>query len=168
MQLHRSENAASQEKRQRALALMLRGYGKGLKFSELQSVERIRALEERQRLLEEAAAAAQIGIWACELPFETLTWTGGVYDIFELPQGFRVSREETLGFYTDESRKMLEEVRSRAIRECGGFTLDTEITTALGKPRLMRITATVEYENNVPARIFGIKQDVTRSAAFGH
>jgi PAS domain-containing protein len=109
--------------------------------------------------------AARIGVWQCDLPFETLTWTSAVYDIFELPRGFRVTREETLGFYTRESREMLEAVRAEAIRNGTGFSLDAEIVTALGKSRLMRITATVEYEIDRPIRIWGTKQDITPDQA---
>ncbi|MFC5066531.1 hypothetical protein [Flaviflagellibacter deserti] len=120
---------------------------------------------EKGRLLGSAgtppAGTARVGIWQCQLPFETLTWTSAVYDLFELPRGFRVTREEALGFYTKDSREILEEVRTRAIQDGTGFTLDAEIMTALGKPRLMRITATVEYEIDRPVRIWGTKQDIT-------
>jgi PAS domain-containing protein len=127
--------------------------------------DRIRMLEHRQRILEEAAAAAGVGIWECELPLEHITWTRGVYDIFQLPPGMRITRDEALGFYTDQSRGILEEKRSRAIGEGTGFTLDTEIMTALGSSRWMRITATVEYKDDAPVRIFGIKRDITEERA---
>ncbi len=108
------------------------------------------------------ADSAKVGIWQCQLPFETLTWTSAVYDLFEVPRGFRVTREETLGFYTKESREILEAVRTQAIQDGTGFTLDAEITTSLGKPQFIRITAIVEYEIDRPIRIWGTKQDITR------
>jgi PAS domain-containing protein len=104
---------------------------------------------------------AKLGVWECELNGETLTWTNGVYDMFEMPRGFRITREEILGFYSEESRRQLEDIRSRAIREGHGFTLDAKIVTAMGKERWMRITADIEHENGVPVRIFGMKQDIT-------
>jgi PAS domain-containing protein len=60
---------------------------------------------------------------------------------------------------------MLEFVRTRAIQEGIPFILDAEIITSLGKRRWVRITASVEYENQVPVRIFGTKQDVTEEKA---
>lgn len=124
-------------------------------------LEQNRAPEHRQNPLEGAANADMPGIWECLLPYETLTWSDSVYDLFELPRGFRVSREETLGFYTEESREMLEAVRTRAIQDRTPFSLDAEIVTALGKRRWVRIKATVECENDAPVRLFGTKEDIT-------
>ena len=36
------------------------------------------------------------GLWECDLTNETLTWSGGVYDIFGLPRGTVVSRSDAL------------------------------------------------------------------------
>jgi PAS domain-containing protein len=125
-------------------------------------------LEQRLSQLTGESTGGAVGMWQCDLPHETLTWTDGVYDIFELPRGFRVTRHEALGFYTPQSREMLEDVRSRAIRDGKDFTLDTEITTALGNARRMRIIAHVKYENGKPVRIFGIKLDITSEKSSIH
>ncbi|BCJ89403.1 hypothetical protein IZ6_01380 [Terrihabitans soli] len=102
-----------------------------------------------------------IGTWECELPFEHLTWSDEVYDLFELPRGMRITRSEALGFYTDESRAALETIRAGAIEKQESFTLDLEIHTALGKTRWVRITANIEYRDGVPHRLYGTKQDIT-------
>ncbi|WP_245259121.1 putative bifunctional diguanylate cyclase/phosphodiesterase [Salinarimonas rosea] len=133
------------------------------------------ALSERDRLVaaQEAALAhgakifarscevAKVGVWECALPDERLTWTDGVYDIFELPRGTPVTRARAVRHYDPASLAELDRLRSRAIREQAGFTLDARITTARGAARWMRITATVESEGGVPVRIFGMKQDIT-------
>lgn len=109
-----------------------------------------------------AEAAGRIGTFECLFPFETLTWSDEVYDLFDLPRGMRLTRSETLGFYTDESRATLETIRQGAIEKRTRFTLDAEIITALGKQRWVRIHAELEYDDNgVPVRIFGTKQDIT-------
>ncbi len=125
-------------------------------------------LEQRLSQLEGETAGGTTGMWQCDLPHETLTWTDGVYDIFELPRGFRITRPEAVGFYTQKSLKMLEEVRRRAIRDCTDFTLDTEIMTALGNSRRMRIIGHVKCENGRAVRIFGIKQDITEEKSNIH
>lgn len=104
---------------------------------------------------------APVGTWECVFPFELLTWSDEVYDLFEMPRGMRIGRHEALGFYTDESRDILEAVRTRALQDQTSFTLDAEIHTALGKQRWIRIIANVEYENGAPRRLFGTKQDIT-------
>ena len=117
--------------------------------------------EQRRRLFDRASATARIGVWQCELADESLQWTDSVYDLFELPRGSVVTREQILALYTETARKQLEVVRSRAIANCSDFSLDAEIVTARGTRRWMRLTGTVESQNGVAVRIFGMKQDIT-------
>ncbi|MDH7798565.1 MULTISPECIES: diguanylate cyclase [unclassified Beijerinckia] len=123
--------------------------------------EQSAALAHSRKIFDRASATARIGVWECELADEGLTWTDQVYDLFELPRGAPLDRQNLLTFYTPESLHQLHERRSRAIAERGGFHLDAEIITAKGRHRWIRITATVECENGLPVRIFGMKQDVT-------
>jgi PAS domain-containing protein len=117
--------------------------------------------------VETAYMHAPVGTWECQLPFETLTWSDEVYDLFELPRGMRITRTEALGFYSEESRRMLEAVRISAIENRTGFVFEAEIQTAFGKTRWMRITASVEYKNGEPHRLYGTKQDITGERQFG-
>lgn len=115
----------------------------------------------RQCLLERASATARIGIWSCTLPDERLTWTNGVYDIFELPRGSLVERGTSLKMYAPESAKQMQALRAEAIATCGDFNFDAQIITAKGNPRWMRITATVDGMDGKARRIFGMKQNIT-------
>jgi len=119
------------------------------------------SLAHSRKIFDRASAAARIGVWECSLPDEQLQWTDVVYDLFDLPRGSMPDRKATLECYPRSSRQMLEAMRSRAIEERSGFTLDAEITTFAGRSRWIRITATVECEDGVPVRIFGMKQDIT-------
>jgi diguanylate cyclase (GGDEF)-like protein len=123
------------------------------------------ALAHSRKIFERASAAAKIGVWECNLPDQSLTWTDQVYKIFEIPRGSPLFREQILECYSPASLSALREVRSKAIAERGGFNLDVEITTAKGRRRWIRLTATVECENGVPVRIFGMKQDITEEKA---
>jgi two-component system sensor kinase FixL len=114
-----------------------------------------------KKMYDRASALAKIGIWECDLATEALTWTDGVYDLFELPRGAPVDRAAPLALYEDESRREMEELRARAIEEGGSFSLDVRIRTARGNERWIRLTADVELENGRPVRIFGTKQDIT-------
>ena len=126
------------------------------------AMDRRRSAEQhRQYLVERASATARIGIWSCTLPEETLSWSNGVYDLFELPRGSAVSREQILKMYAPHSRRHMQALRKQAINTLGDFNFDAEITTATGKQRWMRITATVDGVNGRARRIFGMKQDVT-------
>jgi two-component system, LuxR family, sensor kinase FixL len=114
-----------------------------------------------KKMYDRASALARIGVWECDLATEALTWTDGVYDLFELPRGAPVDRATPLALYEDESRREMEELRARAIEEGGSFSLDVRIRTAKGNERWIRLTADVELENGRPVRIFGTKQDIT-------
>jgi diguanylate cyclase (GGDEF)-like protein len=120
------------------------------------------ALEEQRRsLFDRASATARIGIWQCNLADNSLLWTNGVYDLFEIPRNTPVTRELTLALYTETSRLEMEAARARAIATCSDFSLDCEIVTATGKRRWMRLTGAVESRDGVAHRIFGMKQDIT-------
>jgi diguanylate cyclase (GGDEF)-like protein len=119
------------------------------------------ALAHSRKIFDRASAAARIGVWECDLPSTTLRWTDVVYDIFDLPRGSALDRQQILTWYTPDSVHELHLRRSRAIEERGGFSLDAEIVTPKGNRRWIRITATVECEDGEPVRIFGMKQDIT-------
>lgn len=123
--------------------------------------EQEQALAHSRKIIERSSAAARIGVWECSLPDETLTWTDVVYDIFDLPRGSALNRTEVLTCYCPTVVEELNARRARAIRERSGFTMDAEILTALGNRRWVRLTATVECEDDIPIRIFGMKQDIT-------
>lgn len=117
--------------------------------------------EQRRTLFERASATAKLGIWQCELGSERLTWTNGVYDIFELPHQAPITREMILEFYTPESRRLMAAARSHALAHGSDFSVDVEITTPKGNRRWVRLTGAVESRGGVPSRIFGVKQDIT-------
>lgn len=103
-----------------------------------------------------------MGVWECDLASETLSWSDGVYDLFDLPRGMPVTRAMTRALYEEESCHAMERLRAKAIEERAGFSLDIRNTSACGTRRWIRLTADVKCESGVPARIFGLKQDVTR------
>lgn len=99
--------------------------------------------------------------WECDLQTGDVRWSPGVYDLFGLPRGSRVTREQAVAMYTPESQAILEEVRAQAIASLGSFTFDAEIVRPDGSLRRMRLTADVECRDGVAVRLYGTKQDVT-------
>ncbi|WP_421916936.1 diguanylate cyclase domain-containing protein [Mesorhizobium sp.] len=150
----------SEPARQRDAAIIARLKGELSAQAEMIREQAV-SLAHSRKIFDRASAAARIGVWECSLPDETLHWTDVVYDLFDLPRGALPDRQRTLACYPPECRKALEVMRSRAIEERSGFALDCEITTFAGRNRWIRITATVECEDGVPVRIFGMKQDIT-------
>jgi diguanylate cyclase (GGDEF)-like protein/PAS domain S-box-containing protein len=120
-----------------------------------------RSIDHLKTLYDQAARLAKIGAWECDLSSETLTWTDGVYDLFDFARGSTIRRPWTVEMYEDESRREMERLRAEAIRTGRGFAMDARIRTNGGASRWMRLTAEIAYAQGRPARIFGAKQDIT-------
>ncbi|MGH6681325.1 MAG: diguanylate cyclase domain-containing protein [Bradyrhizobium sp.] len=122
-------------------------------------------LARSREIFERASAAARLGTWECNLSTETLQWSPGTYDMFDIPRGSPLVRNQTLACYPAKALEMLEAIRSRAIEQRTDFNLDAEIVTAKGNRRWIRITAMVECAGTRPIRLFGLKQDITEEKA---
>ena len=107
-------------------------------------------------------AAQGIGSWACDLSDNSLAWTGPIFDLFELPHDARISRDEIVALYCEESRVAMERLRAYAIRHRRGFTVDTKIRTVGGRHRWMRLLAVPVCEGDRVVRLHGLKQDISR------
>jgi PAS domain-containing protein len=119
-------------------------------------------------MYDRSSLLAKLGAWECDLATNALIWTDGVYDLFELPRGSVIDREQTAALYEPESCREMERLRAQAIATGSSFTLDAQIRTARGNLRWMRLTADVECENGIPVRLFGAKQDITAEKAVWH
>lgn len=98
-----------------------------------------------------------VGCWECDLADDSLIWSGGVYDIFGLPRGVRVTRDESVALYSEESRIMMSRMRSYAIKHRRGFTLDAEIFPVVGGSRWMRLIAAPICNGSRAVRLHGLK-----------
>ena len=99
----------------------------------------------------------RIGRWECDLADNSLTWSNEVYDIFGIPRGEVVAREDAVALYGEDSRAAMEKLRAYAIRHRRGFTLDVEIRPVHAAPRWMRlIAAPVCIEDRI-VRLQGLK-----------
>lgn len=113
-------------------------------------------------LHDDRLAAQGIGKWTCDLADNSLAWTDPVFDLFGLPRGARLSRDEIVALYCDESRAAMERLRAHAIKHRRGFTVDLEIRTVAGRRRWMRLLAAPVCEGNRVVRLQGLKQDISR------
>ena len=97
------------------------------------------------------------GCWECDLWDNSLTWSGGVYDIFGLPRGAKISRQEAVSFYSEDSRARMERLRAHAIAHRRGFTVDVEIRP-IGQPRRwVRLIAAPICSNDRTIGLHGLK-----------
>jgi len=104
-----------------------------------------------------ALSAHHAACWECDLADNSLTWSGGVYDIFGLQRNARITRDECVSFYSERSRAIMERLRSEAIRNQNGFTMDAEIHPVVGDVRWMRLIAAPVFEDGRVVRLQGVK-----------
>jgi PAS domain-containing protein len=97
------------------------------------------------------------GCWECDLTDDSLTWSGGVYDIFGLPRDAVISRKECIGYYREESRAKMERLRANSIRHRRGFPIDVEIRPVTGQRRWMRLIAAPVCVEGRSVRLHGLK-----------
>jgi PAS domain-containing protein len=97
------------------------------------------------------------GLWECDLSDDGLIWSGGVYDIFGLPRNAKISRDEIVALYCEESRAAMERLRAHAIRHRRGFTLDVEINSVTDGRRWMRLIGAPVCEDGRAVRLHGLK-----------
>ena len=108
--------------------------------------------------LPEELAEQGVGLWSCDLSDNSLTWSWGVYDIFGIPRGTSVRREEAVALYSDGSRAAMESLRAYAIKHRRGFTLDAELRPAQGGPRWMRLIAVPVCDGRRVVGLHGAKR----------
>ena len=97
------------------------------------------------------------GLWECDLSDNSLIWSGGVYDIFGLPRNVKISRDEIVALYCEESRAAMERLRAHAIKHRRGFTLDVEINSVTDGRRWMRLIGAPVCEEGRAVRLHGLK-----------
>jgi len=97
------------------------------------------------------------GEWICDLADNRLSWSREVFTIFGLPDGARITRDETVALYCEPSRAAMEALRAYAIQHRRGFTLDAEIAPVIGERRWMRLIAAPVCEGGEVVRLHGLK-----------
>ena len=108
--------------------------------------------------LDQYDGADDVGSWQCDLTnHDALTWSDKVYEIFGLPLGSQVEREDAVAKYREHSRGVLERLRSYAIHRKCGFMLDAAINS-LGDTRWVRILAAPVIDNGRVIGLRGLKR----------
>ena len=107
---------------------------------------------------DEELAEKRVGRWECDLVHnDSLTWTNEVYDLFGFRRDTQVARSDAVGRYCDQSRDILERIRSYAIGHCRSFVLDAEISPSIGTRQWIRIVAAPVLSDHRVVRLQGLK-----------
>lgn len=109
---------------------------------------------------DEWLAARGIGRWHCDLSTMRLTWSTGVYHLFDWQWDQTLERSAILPIYQSQSLSAVERLRSYAIRHRRGFTIDADLRLSDTR-RWVRVIGAPVCEDKRVVALQGWKIDVT-------
>jgi diguanylate cyclase (GGDEF)-like protein len=119
------------------------------------------ALQRSVTAFGQAERIASIGSWRFVLPNGPLTWSDGVYRIYDLPREVEADVELGLQFYVGASRKLVQDNLNKAIATGQSFDFEADFRTATGRQRRVRCLGEAAMEDGAPVALSGVFQDIT-------
>lgn len=121
---------------------------------------RLELLEHRKHitLLKELGSLTQIGAWELDIKTKEVYWTDEVKIIHDVEKSYVPNLEESINFYTPESRVRLKAALDNSEKTGEVFDLEMEIISATGRKKQVRAIGRVDNEVGI---IYGTFQDIT-------
>ncbi|MEQ5836632.1 EAL domain-containing protein [Marinobacter sp. NFXS9] len=91
------------------------------------------------RLLQMTEASGQLGLWQLDTRSNRMTWSDGLYRLFDLRPGSDISPEHAL-FYFQEHQQRVRALFRRCVRSGASFTRDLHILTDKQRLRPVRLS----------------------------
>lgn len=115
-------------------------------------------------LLHQAEEVAGTGTWDYNLVSKTISWSEGMYRLFELSKGEQVGPDIYLKYAVAEQHVTASRI-TNAIKK-GKLAFEESITVKVGKKvKVLKTKATiVNDENGYPLRVLGVDMDITVSS----
>lgn len=114
------------------------------------------------KFLQETQQVGHIGSWEVSMVHQTVTWSQGLREIFEVGPDYQPDFDSGLAFYTNENdRKELEAAFKNAARDGTIFRIVLPITTQKGRKRWIFTLGKADLVNGTCVRVYGISQDIT-------
>ena len=123
------------------------------------------ALHASQALLSQTGRIGGVGGWELDVATQALSWTDETCRIHDLPPGHRPTRAEAVGYYTPESRAVIEQAVAAGMASGERWDLELALTTATGRAIWVRAVGEAEFVDGKPVRLFGAFQDITARRA---
>ena len=140
--------------------------GTGLVQTVLDVSDYVQAEAGRKRanqLLFATQALAELGGWEVDLQHNQVTWTDGVYRIFETtPQAFTPTPATVLALFTDESLAINEAAYQASGQPTTTHEFEIEMLTLKGRRIWLHSRGTTTWEQDRPVKRTAIVQDITR------
>jgi PAS domain S-box-containing protein len=112
-------------------------------------------------LLKEAASLGRVGAWEVEARTMTPKWSLEMQRIFEVPDDFIPTIENSYQFYPPEAQQILSDCVQNAVTHGEPWDVEIPAQTATGRALWLRVAGDPEMVNQYCTRIVGIVQDLT-------
>ncbi|MFC7523961.1 PAS domain-containing protein [Parapedobacter sp. GCM10030251] len=114
------------------------------------------------QFLQDTQQVARIGSWEVNIARQTVIWSQGLREIYEVSPDYQPSLESALAFYTDEDdRQQLIAAFEKAVHEGTVFRVALPITTQKGNKRWILSAGKADFINGVCVRVYGVSKDIT-------
>jgi len=123
--------------------------------------EEIKQSEEK---LKEAQRIAQLGNWELDLTKNTLLWSDGIYELFEInPMKFGASYEAFLNAIHPDDRVMVDHAYTESLKSRTTYEISHRLLMKDGRVKWVNEICRTEYDKRGnPLKSFGIVQDITK------
>jgi PAS domain S-box-containing protein len=128
-------------------------------ITEIKSSEQER--HSQQELLERTGDMAKLGGWQLNLLTNQVIWSDVVYNIHELPVGSAIDLENAINFYAPQTRPIIQQAITLAIKDGTPWDIQTPFTTAKGNDIWVRAVGYAEFNNGAATSLRGAFQDIT-------
>lgn len=118
-------------------------------------------LAKSEQMLSQTGEVAGVGGWELDLLTNDLSWTVQTYRIHKLPENTKVTVELAIEFYAPEAKSAIQSAIERTIETGIGWDLELPVNRADGVRIWVRVAGEIEYNNNLPVRLFGTFHDIT-------
>jgi diguanylate cyclase (GGDEF)-like protein len=112
------------------------------------------------RLLEATETSGQLGIWQLDVKTSQVSWSDGLYRLFELRPGTQISPDHVLFYFQDHQNRVRALIR-RCLRNGASFSEDMQIATAQQQTRPVRVTGRALYTGAQITAVAGTLVDLS-------
>ncbi|MEA5139308.1 PAS domain-containing protein [Arcicella rigui] len=119
------------------------------------------ALETNQRILLETSEVARVGGWEIDLVNQKISWSKITKEIHETALDFEPNFEDLINFHRlGHNQERIKRIFREVVATARDFDFETQILTAKGKERWVRVKGGVKTIEGKAVRMFGMVQDI--------
>lgn len=123
------------------------------------------ALHQTQSLLAKTGEVAGVGGWNIDLLTGILTWTDQTCRIHGIEPPFQPNLERAIDYYAPESRPIIEAAVKAGMEFGTPWDLELQLIRVDGTMIWVRAVGAVDFDGNIPVRVYGAFQDISARLA---